>query len=184
MKALVLLLLVAANSFAASWFVTISGLGGETEYETRFAGWAADLDKAVRGIPDAHVHTYVGKVATRETLRKAFAEFAVNVKKEDTFTVVLIGHGTFDGVDYKFNIPGPDFTAGELGGWCDKIAAEKQLIVNTTSAGGASIAVLQKPNTQLLVPPAVVRKRTPHCLRATSWKPFMTRERIPTRTKF
>ena len=28
----------------------------------------------------------------------------------------LIGHGTYDGVDYKFNIPGADITAAELAG--------------------------------------------------------------------
>ena len=150
MKPLLLLLLLGANSFGAAWYVTISGLGGEAEYETRFAGWASDLDKSLRGIPDSQVHTYSGKLATKETLRKAFADFAVNVKKEDTFTVVLIGHGTFDGVEYKFNIPGPDISASELAGWCDKIAAERQLIVNTTSAGGASIAALQRPNRTII----------------------------------
>ena len=141
-----MLLLLANASFGASWFVTISGLGGDPEYEVRFAGWATDLDKSLRNIPDAQVNTYIGKTATKETLRKAFAEFATKVKPEDSFAVFLIGHGTFDGTDYKFNIPGPDLSAAELAGWMDKLPATRQLVVNTTSAGGASITALQHVN--------------------------------------
>lgn len=141
-----MLLLMANASFGASWYVTISGLGGDLEYEVRFAGWATDLDKSLRNIPDAQVNTYIGKTATKETLRKAFAEFAGKVKPDDSFAVFLIGHGTFDGTDYKFNIPGPDLSAAELAGWMDKLPATRQLVVNTTSAGGASIAALQRVN--------------------------------------
>jgi len=57
---------------------------------------------------------------------------------------VLIGHGTFDDLDYKFNIPGPDISASELAGLLDKIPA-KQVVVNATSASGGSLAALQKP---------------------------------------
>ena len=146
MKWISMLLLLANASFGASWFVTISGLGGDPEYEVRFAGWATDLDKSLRNIPDAQVNTYIGKTATKETLRKAFAEFATKVKSDDSFAVFLIGHGTFDGTDYKFNIPGPDLSAAELAGWMDKLPATRQLVVNTTSAGGASISALQHVN--------------------------------------
>ncbi len=146
MKWISMLLLLANASFGASWYVTISGLGGDPEYEVRFAGWATDLDKSLRNIPDAQVTTYIGKTATKETLRKAFAEFAIKVKPEDSFAVFLIGHGTFDGTDYKFNIPGPDLSAAELAAWMDKLPATRQLVVNTTSAGGASIAALQRVN--------------------------------------
>jgi hypothetical protein len=57
---------------------------------------------------------------------------------------MLIGHGTADEFDYKFNLPGPDLSASDLGQMLDKIAAH-ELIVNMTSASGGSIAVLEKP---------------------------------------
>ena len=85
------------------------------------------------------MHTYSGKLATKDTLQKAFADFATKVKPEDNFAVILIGHGTFDSFEYKFNIPGPDLTATELSQWLDKIPATRQLIVITTSAAGASV---------------------------------------------
>ena len=36
--------------------------------------------------------------------------------KDDLVLVVLLGHGTFDGDQAKFNLVGPDLTAGRLGG--------------------------------------------------------------------
>jgi len=60
--------------------------------------------------------------------------------------LMLIGHGSFDGVDYKFNIPGPDITGAELAVLLDRIPATRQLVVNTTECSGASIEFLRKPN--------------------------------------
>ena len=71
-----MLLLLANASFGASWYVTISGLGGDPEYEVRFAGWATDLDKSLRNIPDAQVNTYIGKTATSADLMKLAADAA------------------------------------------------------------------------------------------------------------
>ena len=35
--------------------------------------------------------------------------------------LILIGHGSFDGVEYKFNLVGPDMTAAEIAAMCDHI---------------------------------------------------------------
>ena len=59
---------------------------------------------------------------------------------------MLVGHGTYDGVDYKFNLPGPDITGAELAGLMDKIPASRQLVVNMTSSSGGSLSSLQKKN--------------------------------------
>jgi hypothetical protein len=58
--------------------------------------------------------------------------------------LLLIGHGTFDGTDYKFNVPGPDITAAELRAWLDKHSGP-QLVVLATSASGGALQFLQKP---------------------------------------
>ncbi|MBC8165049.1 MAG: hypothetical protein H7Y20_04150 [Bryobacteraceae bacterium] len=57
----------------------------------------------------------------------------------------LIGHGTYDGSDYKLNMPGADVSATELASMLDRIPAERQLVVNGTSASGASVHALQRP---------------------------------------
>jgi hypothetical protein len=59
---------------------------------------------------------------------------------------MLIGHGSFDGLDYKFNLPGPDITAAELAGLLDRIPASRQLVVNMTSASGGAVEQLKKPS--------------------------------------
>jgi hypothetical protein len=57
---------------------------------------------------------------------------------------MLIGHGTFDGQEYKFNLPGPDLTGHELAALLDRIPG-RQLVVNMTSASGATLDALRKP---------------------------------------
>jgi hypothetical protein len=71
-------------------------------------------------------------------------DIAAAAHADDVLVITLIGHGSFDGTQYKFNLPGPDVSADQLAGWCDKIAATRQLIVNTTSASGGSVKALQR----------------------------------------
>ena len=44
-----LLFLAASPAFATTFFLTVAGLGGEPDYETRFALLATDTDKILRG---------------------------------------------------------------------------------------------------------------------------------------
>jgi hypothetical protein len=131
---------------AATYYLTVAGLGGEPDYEQRFAAMAAALDKSFKNSgTDAHVYTLSGNDATRVRLNEALALVASQARPEDDLVIVLIGHGSFDGVEYKFNLVGPDISGQELAVLCDRIASKRQLIVNTTSASGGSIAALQKP---------------------------------------
>lgn len=136
--------LLSASLYGDSYYLTIAGLGGEQEYEQRFSGWASDLDKILKGEPSAHIATLSGAQATRANIEAKLADVARQAKTDDTFALFLIGHGTYDDTDYKFNIPGPDITASALGGLLDKIPAQ-QAVIDMTSASGAAIAVLQKP---------------------------------------
>lgn len=148
MRLLGLLLLGAAlPAFAAVHYVTVAGLGGEADYEQRFNTLAKDVDKILKGSGgDVQVHTLLGDQATKAAIQATMAQVAQAAKADDALVVMLIGHGTFDGVEYKFNVKGPDVTAVELAALCDRIPAQRQLVVNTTSASGGSIAALQKPN--------------------------------------
>jgi hypothetical protein len=121
----------------------MSGLGGEPDYTQRFKMWADDVDSSLKKAGgDATVATLVSP--TLEQIRARFGDFARQAKPTDSLVVVLIGHGSYDGRDYKFNIPGPDLTASELAVLLDRVAAQRQLVVNTTSASGGSIERLRK----------------------------------------
>jgi hypothetical protein len=138
-----MLALAAVSLRADSYFLTVAGLGGEDQYDQRFAGWASDLNKLLKAEPGAKVDTLSGKDATKANVEGKLRALA-STKADDSFVLVLIGHGTYDDLDYKFNIPGPDISATELAGLLDKIPA-KQVVINATSASGGSLAALQKP---------------------------------------
>jgi len=130
---------------AAPYYVTVSGLGGEPDYEQRFTALAKDLDKLFKAAAnDARVYTLTGSDATKAHLTDTLAQIGREAKPEDQFTLILIGHGSYDGEEYKFNLPGPDITGEDLAILCDRIAAKRQLIVNTTSASGGSVGALQR----------------------------------------
>jgi hypothetical protein len=139
-------LALALQSRAAVYYVTVAGLGGEPDYEQRFTAAAQDLDKVFKtGGSTAHVYTLTGKQATASQLRQTLDVVAREAKADDDFVLILIGHGSFDGVEYKFNLPGPDVTAGEIAAMCNRIQARRQLIVDTTSASGGAVPALERP---------------------------------------
>lgn len=143
MKRICLLMILAVSARAADYYVTLAGLGGQPEYETQFEKWATDLDHELKANgPEAHVLTLSGASATRQAIKQALDGIAAEAKPEDSVALLLIGHGSFDGTDYKFNIPGPDITAGELAHLLNGIPARRQLVVNMTSCSGASIPAL------------------------------------------
>ena len=143
--ALTIALLAAGPLRASTYFVTVAGLGGEPDYEQRFTATAADLDRVLKTSAGAHVLTLSGKDATKAHVAEVLATVARQARPEDDFVLTLIGHGSFDGAEYKFNLPGPDVSAADLAAMCDHISARRQLVVNTTSASGGSIAALERP---------------------------------------
>jgi hypothetical protein len=143
-----IVLLQAASARAAVFYVTVAGLVGEPDYEQRVTAPAKDLDKVLKqygaGGPGPSVYTLTGSDATRARLTQVLELVARAAKPDDDFVLTLIGHGSFDGVEYKFNLIGPDISATELAALCNRIAARRQLIVNATSASGGSIPALQR----------------------------------------
>jgi hypothetical protein len=148
---LVLAALAAPRAPAAVYWVTVAGLGGEDEYQQRFSSEAAELDKLLRASdPQMHVTTLSGAQATRAQLTALLGAVARQVTPEDEFVLLLIGHGSFDGTTYKFNLPGPDLSAPQLAALCNAVPARAQLIINTTSASGGAIPALQRSGRALI----------------------------------
>lgn len=63
--------------------------------------------------------------------------------------LVLIGHGTFDGRESKFNLRGPDITAPELAGWLKPFTGEVA-VIQTASASAPFLKALAAPNRVLI----------------------------------
>ncbi len=131
---------------AATYYVTIAGLGGEPDYEQRFTAAAHDLDKVFKAAAGApHVYTLTGPQATAAQLKSTLADVARQARSEDDFVLILIGHGSFDGTEYKLNLVGPDPSAAELAAMCDRIPTRRQLVVDSTSASGGALQALERP---------------------------------------
>jgi hypothetical protein len=143
---LAMVFILPLQACAAVYYVVVAGLGGEPDYEQRFTAAAKDLDKVFKAADStAQVSTLTGAQATTSQLKETLSAVARDAKADDAFVLILIGHGSFDGVEYKFNLVGPDVTAGEIASMCDRIASRRQLVVDTTSASGGAIPALERP---------------------------------------
>ena len=140
------LLAIASPAFATNFFLTVAGLGGEPDYEQRFALLATDMDKILRagGGTDRVIETLKGPDATKAKFEAALGRIASQAKAADVVVLMMIGHGTFDGTEYKFNLHGPDISGTELATQLNRIPATRQLVVDMTSASGGVTAALKK----------------------------------------
>ena len=77
------------------------GRGGGAEYDQQFTGLAKDSDKLFKTSGgDAHVYTLTGKNASRACVKlETLGLISSQAKPEDDFVLILIGHGSYDGVE-------------------------------------------------------------------------------------
>ena len=117
--------------------LVVTGLGGEPDYARAFAqqGHASASHAEAAG---ATVTLLTEEAASREGIRDAIEAIARESNETDKVVLQLIGHGTFDGEHYRFNVPGPDPTAEDLAAWLKPVNAKRQLAIIATSASGAA----------------------------------------------
>ena len=141
---LALAILTISAAQASTFYLTITGLGGEADYTQRYKLWAEDMETSLKKAGgDVNIATL--QTATRDQVRAKFNDLARQVKNTDTLVVTLIGHGTYDGQEYKFNLQGPDIAATELAALMDHVPAARQLVVVTTECSGGAIEHLKRP---------------------------------------
>jgi hypothetical protein len=131
---------------AAVHALVVAGLGGEPAYERQFADLAQQARQAaVTATGDAErVVVLQGDAATAAAVAGQLRQQAATLRQEDQLLLLFIGHGSFDGREYRFNLPGPDLPGSSLGQALDAIPAA-QLVVLATSSSGALLKPLQRP---------------------------------------
>jgi hypothetical protein len=157
--AVALLTLSAARPAAAqdTHLLVVAGVTGSPEHVKKFHGWATTIvDSGKRhGLPDANI-TYLAEKpeqdpsrisgrSTRESVTKAIADIASRAKPDDEVFIILIGHGTFDGRQAAFNLPGPDLSAADYATLLGRFTTQPVVFVNTASSSGAFLSVLAGP---------------------------------------
>lgn len=131
--------LATTHVSAETYYLIVAGLGGEPRYEESFASSARTLvQAATRTLSgDERVILLSGADAHRDAVVAELEGLAERATETDSVAVFLIGHGSFDGEQYKLNLPGPDLEGDALAQLFDAIPARQQVLVNTTSASGA-----------------------------------------------
>jgi hypothetical protein len=132
------LALGAGSARAELYYLIVGGLGGDPVYAESFAESASAMAEAARRTTgDTRVTLLSGEAATREALEGALASLNRRLAAADRLAIFLIGHGTYDGTDYKFNLTGPDIDGAAFAALLEQVPARNQLIVNASSASGA-----------------------------------------------
>jgi hypothetical protein len=83
--------------------------------------------------------------ATLEEIDRVFDGLAASLGPDDRVLVVLIGHGSFDEREARFNLPGPDITPGMLEDRLQALGERPVAIVNCAPSSGAFVAPLAGP---------------------------------------
>lgn len=145
------LLLAPIAGVTAQHVVVIEGLGGEARYVEQFDAQVQSIVKAAQTqTAKEHVHVFRAGDAGRAELLDFFNRLGDTLSESDQVVLYLVGHGSYDEHEYKFNISGPDLSGEDIAGILDALPSAQQLLVNTSSASGA-MAELAKSDRRLLI---------------------------------
>ena len=132
---------IRADAQPQRFALIVTGAAGGPEYATRYARWSDDLVKTlVESLKfDADRVTVLSdspqpaSASTADNVRRVIAAVRDRMVREDVLLIVLIGHGTFDGTDAKFNLVGRDLESSD---WATLLRPlpGTVVVVNTSSA--------------------------------------------------
>ncbi len=141
--------MIPCSAFAQqTHLLVITGVPGDEEHALKFQKWAdtfIDAAKKKDAVPDANITLLAGEQARKAGVEKAFADLAARVKPQDALFVLLLGHGSFNGTQAAFNLPGPDLTVEEWAKLLAKLPSQHVAFVNTTSSSGAFLPAIAAP---------------------------------------
>jgi hypothetical protein len=122
--------------------IVVAGAPGEDEYATVFAQQVEAWKKvcAQAGAKPIMIGAEAGGAASDRDLLKLALETEIKTGT-DEFWLVLVGHGTFNGKEAKFNLRGLDLAATELAEWL-KPFQRPLAIIATASASAPFLSKL------------------------------------------
>jgi hypothetical protein len=127
--------LLAGGNSSQPTLLLVQGAGGETAYQKIFTEWASRW-KAIAARAGAElieVSTHPDGQTDAERLQQILEEQARPSNAE--LWIILIGHGSFDGREARFNLEGPDISPEQLAEWLRP--AERPLVVLVCASASA-----------------------------------------------
>lgn len=130
----------------------VSGATGGVTYEQQYARWTEALAEVlVRQMKFDPAHVTVLReaaddtsVATAVNVRRVLADARQQMQAGDLLFIVLVGHGTFDGSEAKFNLVGPDMESAEWASLLRPLPG-RVIVVNGAAASFPFIERLSGP---------------------------------------
>src|SRR5215216_2057620 len=132
---------VDPNKFA----VIINGPGGEPAYAKQFDEWTKQLSGVLAerfGFDNKNVKVLSEKGATAEEVKRTFATLKTQLDANNVLFMFLIGHGSSDGKESKFNLVGPDLSASDYNTLLSSLPTRRVVVFNMSSASGEFIKSL------------------------------------------
>ena len=150
----------------------VVGLGGNADYRDRFHNQAVALREALtskHGMLTEHV-TYLGErpesapevvtdKSTRDNVLSYLSTIAQQMGSSDRLLVILIGHGTSDQAEARFNVTGPDLAPSDLQMALTGFPTQTLALVHTGSASGGFLGPLSGPNRIIITATRTQRER-------------------------
>jgi hypothetical protein len=121
----------------------INGAGGEPAYAKQFEEWTTDLRSALSdsfGFETKNLLVLQNAKAT--DVRDTFTQLKSRLEPNNVLFVFLIGHGSFEGKESKFNLVGPDLAASEYHALLSALPTKRVVVFNMASASGEFVKSL------------------------------------------
>jgi hypothetical protein len=129
--------------------IVVRGAAGEAAYGAKFETQLTAWKKAAA---DAGAEVITPVAATPGgTQHAALEKILTEIPKDGPapLWLVMIGHGTWDGKDARFNLEGPDLPGTELAGWLRPVR-RPLTVINTSSCSAPFLPLLAGPGRTII----------------------------------
>jgi hypothetical protein len=138
----------ASPSDKSRFVLIITGAGGEPAYTKQFEQWTAELQQALTSrfgfVSDNFtvLNESGPRKATADEVKGAFAALQSKLQPDNVLFVFLIGHGSYDGREAKFNLVGRDLSSADYSNFLTSLPTKRVVVFNMSSASGEFIKSL------------------------------------------
>lgn len=130
----------------------VTGATGGALYAAQYQEWSETLARTLTAtlkVEPSHVISLSesgnpDQASTAANVRRHLRDLKRTLGRDDLLLIMLIGHGTFDGVDAKFNLVGPDIESAEWAALLRGMSA-RLVIVNSAPASFPFLERLSGP---------------------------------------
>lgn len=152
---------VAAQPAPRTAWLIVAGISGDKRLAEAFHGYAVAVATAAQqrfGAPDSLIvvlaedstRPRVRARSTREEIVRQVGRLSRGLGREDRLVIVLFGHGTSQGEEARFNVPGPDISVADFAAALAPVRGPSIVFINTTSASGAFVKGLAGANRTII----------------------------------